>query len=52
MLGFYTDWLWYDSLELTSVFFTRIIASLGLFAVGAVAFWLFFVANVMVGPGV
>ena len=48
VLGFYTDWLWYDSLELTSVFFTRIIASLGLFAVGAVAFWLFFVVNVMV----
>ena len=48
VLGFYTDWLWYDSLALTSVFFTRIIASLGLFAVGAVAFWLFFVVNVMV----
>ncbi len=48
VLGFYTDWLWYDSLALTSVFFTRIIASLGLFAAGAVAFWLFFVANVIV----
>ncbi|MCY4116766.1 MAG: UPF0182 family protein [Caldilineaceae bacterium] len=48
VLGFYTDWLWYDSLALTSVFFTRIIASLGLFAVGAVGFWLFFVVNVMV----
>ena len=48
ILGFFTDWLWYDSLALTSVFITRVVASVGLFAVGAVAFWLFFVANVLV----
>ncbi len=47
VLGFFTDWLWYDSLELTSVFLTRIGASLGLFAAGAVAFWLIFVFNVL-----
>ncbi|MYC95446.1 MAG: UPF0182 family protein [Caldilineaceae bacterium SB0661_bin_32] len=47
VLGFYTDWLWYDSLQLTSVFFTRIGASLGLFAAGALAFWLVFVFNVL-----
>jgi len=47
VLGFYTDWLWYDSLKLTSVFFTRIGASLGLFAAGALAFWLVFVFNVL-----
>ena len=47
VLGFYTDWLWYDSLTLTSVFFTRIGASLGLFAAGALAFWLVFVFNVL-----
>jgi uncharacterized membrane protein (UPF0182 family) len=47
VLGFYTDWLWYDSLVLTRVFFTRIGASLGLFAAGAVAFWLIFVFNVL-----
>ena len=47
VLGFYTDWLWYDSLFLTSVFFTRIGASLGLFAAGALAFWLIFVINVL-----
>ncbi len=47
VLGFYTDWLWYDSLKLTSVFFTRIGASLGLFAAGAIAFWLVFVFNVL-----
>ncbi len=47
VLGFYTDWLWYDSLVLTSVFLTRIGASLGLFAAGAVAFWLIFVFNVL-----
>ncbi|MCY3709683.1 MAG: UPF0182 family protein [Caldilineaceae bacterium] len=47
VLGFYTDWLWYDSLQLTRVFFTRIGASLGLFAAGALAFWLVFVFNVL-----
>jgi len=47
VLGFYTDWLWYDSLKLTTVFFTRIGASLGLFAAGALAFWLVFVFNVL-----
>ena len=47
VLGFYTDWLWYDSLKLTSVFFTRIGASLGLFVAGALAFWLVFVFNVL-----
>ncbi len=47
VLGFYTDWLWYDSLVLTQVFFTRIGASLGLFAAGALAFWLVFVFNVL-----
>ena len=47
VLGFYTDWLWYDSLVLKSVFFTRIGASVGLFAAGAVAFWLIFVFNVL-----
>ena len=47
VLGFYTDWLWYDSLSLTSVFFTRIGASLGLFAAGALLFWLIFVVNVL-----
>ena len=47
-LGFVTDWLWYDSLSLTPVYITRIVASMGLFAAGAFAFWLFFVANVLV----
>lgn len=47
VLGFYTDWLWYDSLVLTRVFFTRIGASLGLFAAGALAFWIVFVFNVL-----
>ena len=47
VLGFFTDWLWYDSLNLTSVFLTRIGASLGLFAAGALSFWIFLVANVL-----
>ena len=46
-LGFFTDWIWYDSLALASVFFTRIGASLGLFAAGGLLFWLFLVANVL-----
>ena len=47
IVSFYTDWIWYDSLELSSVFFTRIYASLGLFVAGALVFWLFFAANVV-----
>jgi uncharacterized membrane protein (UPF0182 family) len=46
-LGFYTDWLWYQSLELESVFITRITATIGLFAAGAVIFWIFLAANVL-----
>lgn len=46
-VGFITDWLWYGSLELTSVFYTRIWASIGLFAAGAAIFWIFLAANVL-----
>ncbi|RIK36454.1 MAG: UPF0182 family protein [Chloroflexi bacterium] len=48
IVSFYADWFWYDSLELASVFFTRIWASLGLFAVGALVAFLFFAANVLI----
>jgi uncharacterized protein len=48
IVSFYTDWYWFDSLQLTSVFFTRIWASLGLFLVGALVAFLFFAANVLI----
>ncbi len=48
ILAFYTDYMWYDSLGLTSVFSTRIWAASGLFAVSAVSFWLFLAVNVWI----
>lgn len=48
IVSFYTDWSWYESLALSSVFFTRIWAQLALFAVVAVVFWLFLALNVVV----
>ncbi|RME58124.1 MAG: UPF0182 family protein, partial [Caldilineae bacterium] len=47
-LGFFTDWIWYDSLDLSSVFTTRITASVGLFLAGGLVFWLFLAANVLI----
>ena len=46
-LGFYANWFWYDSLGLTSVFLTRIWASFGLFAAGALIFWFFLAFNML-----
>ena len=46
-LGFYANWFWYDSLGLTSVFLTRLWASFGLFAAGALIFWLFLAFNML-----
>ena len=47
-ISFYADWVWYRSLELSSVFFTRIWAEFGLFVVATLAFWLFLAANVLI----
>ncbi|MEX1019458.1 MAG: UPF0182 family protein [Litorilinea sp.] len=47
-ISFYSDWAWYESLELSSVFFTRIYANFGLFAAGAVIFWVFLAVNVII----
>jgi uncharacterized membrane protein (UPF0182 family) len=47
ILNFYTDWYWYDSLNLSSVFFTRYWSSAGLFAAGALVAFLFFAGNVL-----
>jgi uncharacterized protein len=46
-LGFYTDWLWFDSLNYASVFTTRVTASIGLFLAGAIIFWVFLALNVL-----
>jgi uncharacterized membrane protein (UPF0182 family) len=47
ILGFMTDYVWYESLGFTSVFTTRVYASLGLFVVAALFFWLFLAINVL-----
>ncbi len=46
IIGFYADWSWYASLGFTSVFATRIWATLGLFVAGTLIFWLFLAVNV------
>jgi uncharacterized membrane protein (UPF0182 family) len=46
ILGFFTDYIWFDSLGLATVFQTRVFASLVLFFVGALIFWLFLAINV------
>lgn len=48
ILGFYTNFIWYDSVGLASVFSTRLYASLTLMAVGAVTFWIFFAVNIFI----
>lgn len=48
IVSFYADWSWYDSLDYVSVFFTRIYASLGLFAVGALFAFLFLAVNILI----
>ncbi|MEZ4555342.1 MAG: UPF0182 family protein [Caldilineaceae bacterium] len=46
ILGFFTDYIWYDSLGFASVFTTRVYASFGLFVTAALVFWLFLAVNV------
>lgn len=48
ILSFYTDWYWYDSLNLSAVFFTRLWSSVGLFAAAAAAFWFFLAINIVI----
>src|SRR5581483_2375863 len=45
---FLTEWLWFDSLGLTSVFATSILARLALFFAGAAAFLALFAINVLI----
>lgn len=48
LVSFYTDFVWYDSLNLSEVFVTRLYASLALFAVSSLVFWLFLAVNVWI----
>ena len=48
IIAFYTDWLWYDSLDAASVFFTRIWSQFGLFGTVALIFWLFLAVNIFI----
>src|SRR5690606_9445059 len=48
IVSFYTDYIWYDSLGLSDVFVTRLYASLALFVVSTLVFWLFLAANVWI----
>ncbi|MCC9078094.1 UPF0182 family protein [Litorilinea aerophila] len=47
IVGFYTDWYWYESLGFERVFVTRFLASFGLFLAGALFFWIFLALNVL-----
>ena len=44
----YTDWLWFESVTYTSVFLTILTSRIGLFAVGALAFFIFVIINVFI----
>ena len=46
--GFYTDLLWFQSLGLSSVFWTAIKAKVGVFFVFSLIFLAFFAANVLI----
>lgn len=48
LLSYYTDWLWFNSLEYTTVYFTRILASGLTFLIGAVVFWVILSGNVAI----
>ncbi len=40
--------MWYESMNIADVFTTRLWAQFGLFAVGALVFWLFLAVNVWI----
>lgn len=47
LAGVYVDWLWFQSVQMESVFATRIIAQVVLFAIFGVLFFAVFMVNVM-----
>ena len=48
VLSFFTDLSWYNSINLSPIYWTRITASVGLFLVGAIAFLAFYMVNVLI----
>src|SRR3972149_4595047 len=44
--GIYTDWLWFESLGFQSVYATSFFARAGLFVLGALTFFVTFIADV------
>lgn len=48
IIHFYTDFIWYQSLNLEPLFYTRIYASFAIFLTSAVLFWLFLAVNVFI----
>lgn len=48
ILSFFADWSWHASLNLESILWTRISASLGLFVVGFLFTWLFLYVNYLI----
>lgn len=48
LMTFYTDLVWYESLDLGRVYLTRLWAQFGLFGVGTVVFWLFLAINIWI----
>ena len=44
----FTDWLWFESVSYTSVFLTILTSRIGLFLVGALAFFVFVIINVFI----
>ncbi len=50
IVGFLADWTWFGSVGYSAVFWTRIWAQVLLFAAGALLFFVFFAANVVLAP--
>jgi uncharacterized membrane protein (UPF0182 family) len=46
--GFYTDLLWFENLEFSSVFWTALWAKIGVFLVFGLLFFLFFLGNLLI----
>ncbi len=46
VLGYITDWLWFESIDFTSVYITRIVASSSTFLVSTAIFWLLLAGNI------
>ena len=48
ILGYFTDWLWFESLEFTSVYVTRILASGVTLVTSTAVFWVLLAGNIWI----